>query len=166
MRLTYYGHSCFSVNASGKNLLFDPYISSNELAKHIDLKKIPADYILLSHGHIDHIEDCEKIAKNTKATAICAYEVSEWLCKKGVESTHPMNHGGKWNFEFGTVKTVNAVHSSVMPDGTYGGNPMGFIVSTEEKKFYYSGDTALTMDMQLVPRWGQLDFAVLPIGDN
>jgi L-ascorbate metabolism protein UlaG (beta-lactamase superfamily) len=165
MKLTYYGHSSFLVDA-GKILLFDPYISSNDLAKHIDVKEIATDYILISHGHIDHIEDCEKIAKKNKATVICGYEVSEWLCNKGVESTHSMNHGGKWSFDFGTVKSVSAVHSSAMPDGKYGGNPMGFIIRSDEKNFYYSGDTALTMDMQLIPRWSKLDFAVLCIGDN
>lgn len=166
MKLTYYGQSCFAVEAGGKHLLFDPFISPNELAKHINIADIKADYILVSHGHGDHIADCVQIAKQNKATVVGSFEVVNWLHSKGVEKYHPMNHGGKWQFDFGTVKCTNAIHSSNMPDESYGGNPLGFIVTTADKTFYYSGDTALTIDMQLVPRWGKLDFAVLPIGDN
>jgi L-ascorbate metabolism protein UlaG (beta-lactamase superfamily) len=166
MKLTYYGQSCFAVQAGGKNLLFDPFITPNELASHINIADIKADYILLSHGHGDHSNDAVQLAKQNDATIIGAFEVAMWMNKQGVEKYHPMNTGGKWNFDFGTVKCTNAVHSSNMPDGSYGANPMGFIVTTPEKTFYYSGDTALTMDMQLVPRWGKLDFAILPIGDN
>jgi L-ascorbate metabolism protein UlaG (beta-lactamase superfamily) len=166
MKLTYYGQSCFAVVTEGKNLLFDPFITPNELAKHISLADIKADYILASHGHADHLADCVALAKQTGATVIGAFEVVEWLSKQGVGKYHPMNLGGKWVFDFGTVKCTNAIHSSAMPDGSYGGNPMGFIVTTNNKIFYYSGDTALTMDMQFVPRWAKLDFAILPIGDN
>ncbi|HEU4633598.1 MAG TPA: metal-dependent hydrolase [Flavisolibacter sp.] len=166
MKLTYYGQSCFAVLTGDKNLVFDPFITPNELAKHINLADIKADYILTSHGHADHLADCEQLAKQTGATVIGAFEVVEWLNKKGVANYHPMNIGGKWRFDFGTVKCTNAIHSSALPDGSYGGNPLGFIVTTNDKIFYYSGDTALTMDMQLVPRWGKPDFAVLPIGDN
>ena len=166
MILTYYGQSCFSVQTGDKVLLFDPFITPNELARHIDVADIKADYILLSHGHADHTADAVQIAKQNNATIIAGFEVAMWMNKQGVEKYHPMNIGGKWTFDFGTVKCTNAVHSSNMPDGSYGANSMGFIVTTPEKTFYYSGDTALTMDMQLVPRWGKLDFAVLPIGDN
>ena len=165
MKLTYYGQSCFAVEMGGKNLLFDPFIRPNELAAHIKVEDIKADYILVSHGHNDHMADAVEIAKNNNATVIGAYEVVNWIEEKGVENIHPMNHGGKKQFDFGTVKCTNAIHSSTMPDGKSGGNPMGFLL-TGEKNFYYSGDTALTMDMQLIPRWAQLDFAVLPIGDN
>ena len=147
-------------------MLFDPFITPNELAKNIRIGDIKADYILLSHGHSDHTADAVQIAKQNNATIVAAFEVAEWMNKQGVEKYHPMNIGGKWTFEFGTVRCTNAVHSSNMSDGSYGANPMGFIVSTTEKTFYYSGDTALTMDMQLIPGWGKLDFAVLPIGDN
>ena len=166
MKLTYYGHSCFLIEAGGRQVLFDPFITPNELAKRINIDQIKADYILLSHGHGDHVTDCEKIAKNNNATVVAAFEVADWVAKKGISKTHPMNHGGKKEFDFGIVRCVNAIHSSVLPDGTYGGNPMGFIVTTGDKNFYYSGDTALTMDMQLIPRWARLDFAVLCIGDN
>ncbi|MGE5518655.1 MAG: metal-dependent hydrolase [Candidatus Dadabacteria bacterium] len=165
MKFTYYGHSCFSVQLSGKNILFDPFITPNELAKDINIEELKPDYILLSHGHSDHVADCVQIARQSNATVVSSFEVINWVNSQGVEKTHPMNHGGKWKFDFGTVKCTNAIHSSSMPDGSYGGNPMGFIVSGE-KSFYYSGDTALHMDMQLIPRWAQLDFAVLSIGDN
>ena len=166
MKLTYYGHACFAVEVGGTILLFDPFIKQNELAKNINFKSIKADYILLSHGHSDHTADCIELAKQTNATVIAAFEITEWVSKNGVAKFHPMNIGGKWKFDFGTIKCVNAAHSSVLPDGTYGGNPMGFLITTAVKTFYYSGDTALIMDMQLVPRWGKPDFAVLCIGDN
>ncbi len=165
MKFTYYGQSCFAVEMGSHRLLFDPFISPNERAKHIRLGDINADFILVSHGHSDHLADCVALAKQNDATVIGSFEVVNWLNSQGVEKFHPMNHGGKRAFDFGTVKCTNAIHSSQMPDGSYGGNPLGFIVCGE-KNFYYSGDTALTMDMQLVPRWAKLEFAVLPIGSN
>lgn len=166
MLLTSYGHSCFTVKIKDKIILFDPFITPNELAKDIDINTIAADYIFVSHGHGDHIADCATIAKRTGATVVCGFEVAEWLKKQGVENTHPMNTGGKWNFEFGAVKCVVAQHSGGMPDGSYGGNPIGFLFLTQEDNFYYAGDTALTLDMQLIPRWAELNFYILPIGDN
>jgi L-ascorbate metabolism protein UlaG (beta-lactamase superfamily) len=166
MNLTYYGQSCFSVEIKGKVLLFDPFITPNELAKDIDVEKLRADYILVSHGHSDHTADCVSLAKRTGAKVVAAWEIYEWMIKHGVTNVHPMNTGGKWQFPEFTVKCTTAQHSSSLPDGSYGGNPMGFIITSEEGNFYYSGDTALTMDMQLVTRWAKLNFAVLPIGDN
>ncbi|MDX1936139.1 MAG: metal-dependent hydrolase [Flavihumibacter sp.] len=167
MTLTYYGHSCFSVNIGGNTLLFDPFVTYNELANTlVDVDALKADYILISHGHIDHIADCVRIASRTGAKVVASWEIHEWLNKQDVANTHPMNTGGKWNFGPFTVKCVAAQHSSGLPDGSYGGNPMGFIITSNEGNFYYSGDTALTMDMQLVPKWAKLNFAVLPIGDN
>jgi L-ascorbate metabolism protein UlaG (beta-lactamase superfamily) len=166
MKITYYGHSCFGVEIKGKHLLFDPFISGNELATTIDVNTVPADYILISHGHFDHIGDCVAIAKRTGATVVCAWEISVWLNKQGIEKTHPMNTGGKWLFDFGKVKCVAAQHSSSLPDGSYGGNPMGFIIESEAGNFYYAGDTALTMEMKLIGEYRQIDFAFLPIGDN
>jgi L-ascorbate metabolism protein UlaG (beta-lactamase superfamily) len=167
MKLTFYGHACFGVNISGKNLLFDPFIRYNELAKDIDVSAIPADYIFLSHGHEDHVADALEIAQRTGATIVSNYEIVTWFQLKGIEKAHPMNHGGKWKFDFGTAKYVNAVHSSMLPDRSYGGNPGGFVIESAEGNFYYSGDTALTLDMQLIPlTCGKLKAALLPIGDN
>ncbi len=171
MNLTYYGHSCFSVTVAGRVLLFDPFITPNELAKdRVDVDAVPADYILVSHGHFDHIEDCVRIAKRTGAMVLSNFEVGEWLGKKGVkeDKRFAFNHGGGKDFDdLGRVKFVNAVHSSAMPDGSYGGNPGGFVLDTGEGAFYYAGDTALTLDMQLIAgsTSAPLRFAVLPIGD-
>ena len=166
MKLTYYGHSCFSVEIGGKSLLFDPFITPNPLARNIKVDQIPADYILISHGHADHIADAIEIAKRTNATVVSNYEIVVWLGKQGIENAHPLNHGGGWTFDFGRVKYVNAVHSSQLPDGSYGGNPGGFVVQNAKQAFYYSGDTALTYDMQFIAEEIELRFAVLPIGDN
>jgi L-ascorbate metabolism protein UlaG (beta-lactamase superfamily) len=166
MELTFYGHACFSVKVNGKTLLFDPFITPNEKAKHIDVNSIQADYILISHGHEDHIADVETIAKRTGAKIVSNFEIVSWFNGKGLENGHPMNFGGSWNFDFGKVKYVKADHSSVMPDGAYGGNPGGFIISTDKGNFYYAGDTALHLDMKLTGEYQKLDFAVLPIGDN
>lgn len=166
MNITYYGHSCFAVETGGKVLLFDPFISPNELAKSININTVKADYILVSHGHEDHIADAVTIAKKTGAKIIANWEIHNWFNKQGVSNTHPMNTGGKWLFDFGKVKCVKAEHSSSMPDGSYGGNPMGFIIETEEGNFYYAGDTALTYDMKLIGEFRKLNFAFLPIGDN
>lgn len=166
MKFTYYGHSCFAIELQGKKILFDPFITPNELAKNVDIASIEADFILLTHGHEDHIADCLQLAKQTGAMVVSSFEVVEWLRKQGLENLHPMNHGGKKDFDFGTLKCVSAVHSSSMPDGSYGGNPMGFVITSKEKNMYISGDTALTADMQFIPRWGKMDFAVLCIGDN
>jgi len=166
MKFTYYGHSSFAVEVKGKKIVFDPFITHNELARSIDVSRIEADYIFVSHGHNDHVADLMDLAKRTGATVAGAFELTEWVQKQGHEKVHPMNTGGKWAFDFGTVKCTVAQHSSGLPDGSYGGNPMGFIFITDEGNFYYSGDTALTFDMELIPRWAKLDYAILPIGDN
>lgn len=166
MKITYYGHSCFRAEINGKHILFDPFISPNPLARAIDPASIPADYILLSHGHEDHIADAVAIAKRTGAVVVSNFEVTEWIKKQGIEKVHPMNTGGKWLFDFGKVKCVNAVHSSSMPDGSYGGNPMGFLLETSAGHFYYAGDTALHYDMKLIGDFRNIGFAFLPIGDN
>ena len=166
MKLTFYGHASFCVEVAGKTILFDPFISPNPAAKHIDINSLKADYIFLSHAHGDHIADAVVIAKNTGAKCVGSAEMEGWLKNKGVENTHGMNHGGFITFDFGKVKGVNAIHSSSFPDGSYGGNPLGFVFNTSEGDFYFAGDTALTMDMQLIPGWANLKFAVLPIGGN
>lgn len=165
MKFTFYGHACFAVEVSGKKLLFDPFITGNELAKDIDVNAIEADYILVSHGHGDHVGDLISIAKRTGATVISNAEITDWVSKQGHDKVHPMNFGSR-QFDFGKVHYVPAQHSSGLPDGTYGGNPGGFVVKTEEINFYYSGDTCLMMDMQLIPWYAPIDVAILPIGGN
>src|SRR5690606_19087159 len=164
--ITYYGHSTFLLTIGEKKIMFDPYISPNEKAKDIDVSSIVADYILVSHGHGDHVADVETIAKKNNAMVVANYEVASWFQEKGVEKVHPMNHGGSKVFEFGKVKYVNAIHSSTLPDGTPGGNPGGFVVQSEHVTFYFAGDTALTYDMKLIAEEYDIDFAFLPIGDN
>ena len=166
MNLTYYGHSCFGVHVDGAHLLFDPFISGNPKAAAVDIDKIPADYILVSHGHFDHVDDVARIAKRTGATLVSNFEIVQWFAKHGVEKAHGMNLGGAWEFPFGRVKMTAATHSSSMPDGSYGGNPAGFLVETKQGHFYYSGDTALTRNMKLIGDSASLKFAVLCIGDN
>lgn len=164
--LTYYGHSCFAVQAGGKTLLFDPFITPNGLAKGVDAAKLKPDFILVSHGHEDHLADAVSMAQRSGALLISTYEVVVWLQGRGVANAHPMNHGGARRFDFGRVKLTSAIHSSSFPDGSYAGNPCGFVVETKDGNFYYSGDTALTSDMKLVGEMHRLDFAVLPVGDN
>jgi L-ascorbate metabolism protein UlaG (beta-lactamase superfamily) len=166
MKVTYYGHSCFGVEVSGKRLLFDPFISSNPLASTVDVKAIHADYILLSHAHEDHVADAYDIGLRTGATIVSNYEVCMYFNKRSIKNIHPMNTGGSWDAGKFIVKCVNAVHSSSFADGVYGGNPMGFVISTGDVNFYFAGDTALNEDMRFVGDAFPLDFAFLPIGDN
>lgn len=165
MKITYYGHSCFSVVAGGKHILFDPFISGNELAKGINIDDIKADYIFISHGHFDHMLDAVAIAKRTGAMIVGIWELYIYFTKEGVENVHPLNPGGKVTFDFGTVKAVSAQHSSSLPDGSYAGVASGFVLKTTDGNFYYSGDAGLSLDMTLIPKWADLDFAVFPIGD-
>ncbi len=119
----------------------------------------------MTHAHQDHTLDVETIAKRTDAIIVSNFEITEYYGNKGF-SFHPMNLGGSWDFEFGTVKYVNAIHTSSFPDGTYGGQPGGFVIEGERKNIYIAGDTALTMDMKLIPMRTKLDLAILPIGSN
>jgi len=165
MKITFYGHACIGIEVSGTHILVDPFISANPKAAHIDINALKADYILLTHAHQDHVLDAEQIAKNNNAVIVSNWEIASYYGNKGLQN-HPMNHGGSWTFEFGKVKYVAAVHSSSFPDGTYGGNPGGFVIEGEHKNIYISGDTALTMDMKLIPMRTKLDLAILPIGSN
>ena len=166
MRITYYGHSSFLVEFGGKRLLIDPFISFNPLAKHLDIHAIQCDYILLSHAHEDHMTDVEEIAVENSAKVISSYEIVTWYAKKEVAG-HPMNLGGKWAFDFGTVKMVHAAHSSMFPSGEYGGPSAGFVIWNDTSCLYFAGDTALTMDMKLLPlTCPTIDVAIFPLGDN
>ncbi len=167
MKIKYYGHSCFLIHVGGKKLIFDPFISPNPQASAININLIEADYILISHAHQDHMQDAAQIAKRTGATIISNWEITQWFAQKEqVPAVHPMNTGGQWKFDFGTVLLTPALHSSSFPDGSYGGNPNGFFIESNEGNFYYSGDTALMQDMKLLGEYKKIDFAFLPIGDN
>ncbi len=166
MKLTFFGHSCFLLETSNSKILFDPFISGNELAKHIDIQKIEANFIVQSHGHLDHIADLIPIAKRTNAVVIGSWELTEWAKKQGIEKVHPMNIGGSWNFKFGILKMLFAAHSNSLPDGTYGGVAAGFLLDCDGKRIYYAGDTALHSDMKLTGEYWRPDVAILPIGDN
>lgn len=165
MKITYYGHASLGIEVNGTNIIVDPFISANELAKNIDVNALKADYILITHAHDDHILDVETIATNTGATIVSNAEIAGYYEAKGFK-THPMNHGGSWQFDFGKVKYVNAIHSSSFPDGSYGGQPGGFVIEADNKNVYIAGDTALTYDMKLISMRNPLDLAILPIGDN
>ncbi len=166
MKVTFYGQSCLAVEILGKSLLFDPFIRQNELARDVDVSSIRADYILVTHGHFDHVADVADLAGRTGAPVIANPEVGEWLKKQGVQQVQGIGQGGTIALPFCRVKYVTAVHGSTMPDGSPGGNPGGFVVESTEGNFYHSGDTALTMDMQLIGQGSELTFAALCIGDH
>lgn len=165
MKITFYGHSSIGIEIKGKHVLIDPFISGNPNASHIDINSLKADYILLTHAHQDHILDVEAIARNNNSVIVSNWEIATHYGNKGFQN-HPMNHGGSWQFDFGKLKCVVAIHSSSFPDGSYGGNPCGFVIEGEHKNIYISGDTALTMDMKLIAMRTKLDLAVFPIGNN
>jgi L-ascorbate metabolism protein UlaG (beta-lactamase superfamily) len=165
MKITFMVTPPLGIEVSGKHILVDPFITGNPKAAHVDINLLQADYILLTHAHQDHILDVEAITKRTDALIVSNWEIATYFSNKGFKS-HPMNHGGSWKFDFGSVKFVHAVHSSSFPDGSYGGNPGGFVIEGEHKNIYISGDTALTMDMKLIPMRTKLDLAILPIGNN
>jgi L-ascorbate metabolism protein UlaG (beta-lactamase superfamily) len=166
MQLTYFGHATFLATIGGTRVLFDPFIRPNPLAKDVNVDAIEADFILLSHGHGDHIADAEEIAKRSGATILGIAEVAGYFGAKGIEVIGT-NLGGKVTLPFGTVHCVAAAHSSSFPDGSYAGVAMGFVIKTNEgQTFYFAGDTALTYDLKLIKERHQVDFALLPIGDH
>ena len=165
MKITFYGHACLGIEIENTHIIVDPFITGNEKASSIDINSLKADYILVTHAHQDHTLDVEAIARRTEAVIVSNYEIVVHYQNLGLKG-HPMNHGGSWQFDFGKVKYVNAVHTSSFPDGKYGGNPGGFVIQSKNKTVYIAGDTALTEDMRLIGKYFDLDLAVLPIGDN
>ncbi len=165
MKIKFYGHSCFSISTQNTELLIDPFISENALASKVNIDEIRPDYILISHGHQDHLLDAEAIAKKSGARLISNYEIVTWYENKGLENGVAMNFGGNFTFADGRIKLVPALHSSMLPDGSYGGNPAGFIIRTEDHVVYYAGDTGLSMEMELIARLEKPTLAILPIGD-
>jgi L-ascorbate metabolism protein UlaG (beta-lactamase superfamily) len=165
IQVTWLGHSAFQLNISGHKVLIDPFLTGNPLAT-LKPDQVEADFILVSHGHGDHIGDTIDIAKRTKATVVANNEIGRWFKgKHGLENVHTLNPGGGVKLPFGRVELTIAHHSSALPDGTYGGQPNGILIFTDEgKKIYHAGDTTVFMEMQLIGELG-LDLAILPIGD-
>ncbi|PQJ73460.1 metal-dependent hydrolase [Polaribacter butkevichii] len=165
MKIQFLGHSCFSIEINGVYLLIDPFITGNSLAAHIDVSSLKADFILLTHAHQDHVLDAQVIAERTNAVIVSNYEIAMYFAAKGLEVI-ALNHGGVVKKDNFTAKYVNAIHTSSFEDGTYGGVPGGFVISSKDKNLYVAGDTAVTMDMKLIPMFTTLDAAIFPIGDT
>lgn len=164
VKITWYGHACFLIKTKGTNLLTDPFLTGNPLAP-VRADQVEADYIFVSHGHGDHVGDGVAIAKRTGATVISNFEIQNWFVGQGVENVHPQHIGGGHDYPWGRLKLTIAHHGSALPDGTYGGNPAGFLFYIEGKKIYHACDTGLFYDMKLIGEEG-IDLAILPIGDN
>jgi L-ascorbate metabolism protein UlaG (beta-lactamase superfamily) len=162
--LTWLGHGAFSVETSGKTILIDPFLTGNPLAS-TAADQVKADYIIVSHGHGDHVGDTVAIAKRTNALVIANYEIATWFSNQGVERTHGMNTGGSFKLDCGTVKLTLAHHGSMLPDGSYGGCANGVLLKLADGTIYHACDTALFSDMTLIGDEG-LDVAIVPIGDN
>lgn len=164
LKLTWYGHATLALETGGYKLLIDPFFSGNPAAP-VSADNVPADYILVTHGHGDHVGDTVQIAKRTGATAISNFEIASWLGNQGID-THGQHLGGGFKHPFGYLKLTLALHGSALPDGAYGGNPAGFLLTTHDnQKIYLAGDTGLFGDMRLIGEEG-IDLAVIPIGDN
>lgn len=167
MKITYYGHSTFIIEVGGKSIIVDPFITGNPNASAIDIKSFKVDYVLLTHAHYDHVLDVETIVENTNATVISNHEIVTHYNEKYGWEGHGMGQGGSWDFDFGRIKAVKAVHGSSFQDGKYGGNPFGYVLKAKDgKTIYIAGDTALTMDMKLIPMFFKLDLAIMPVGGN
>ena len=165
MKITFLGHATLEIKINEFSIIIDPFISGNPMASEINLDDLKPDFILITHAHQDHTLDVEKLASQNDSVIVSNFEIVNHFQNKGLKG-HPMNHGGKWNFDFGEVKYVNAIHTSTFSDGSNGGQPGGFIISANDKSLYIAGDTALTYDMKLIPLQYELDLAILPIGDN
>lgn len=165
--LTFYGHATFGLNVDGINLIIDPYFAPKNPLATVRPDDVEADFVLITHGHADHIADAVGISQRTGATTISNFEIHDWLLAKGVKKCHPMHIGGSFEFPFGRVKLTIAHHGSALPDGANGGSPAGLLLTLNDgKRIYFAGDTALTYDMKLIGESGGADVAVLPIGDN
>jgi len=164
VKVTWYSHACFLIETDKARLLTDPFLTGNPMAP-VSAADIETDYILVSHGHGDHVGDTVPIAKRTGATVISNFEIHNWLAGQGIENAHPQHIGGGFDYPWGRVKLTIAHHGSALPDGSYGGNPCGFLFYIGGKKIYHACDTGLFYDMKLIGEEG-IDLAILPIGDN
>ena len=164
LKVSWYSHACFHIETDDAKLLIDPFLTGNPLAP-IQADDVDADYILVSHGHGDHVGDTVGIAKRTGATVITNFEIQNWLVGQGLENVHPQHIGGGFDYPWGRVKLTIAQHGSALPDGSYGGNPCGFLLYVGDRKIYHACDTGLFYDMKLIGEEG-VDLAILPIGDN
>ncbi len=166
MRLTYFGHSAVQIETGDKTLLFDPFITGNPLAESVtSADSLSPDVIILTHAHGDHWGDTLEIAKRCDALVVANFEITEYTRKNGHENVQPMNTGGGIQFEWGTLIQTYARHSSSFPDGTYGGNPNGYVLYAEDRCVYNSGDTCAFMEMIWIGNHHPIDLALLPIGD-
>lgn len=164
-KLIWYGHAALGLDTNGSHILVDPYLTGNPAAS-TTADSLKADFILVTHGHSDHVGDTVAIAKRTNAMVISNFEIAGWLQKQGVKYTHGQHLGGGFKYPFGYLKLTLAIHGSALPDGANGGNPAGFLLTTlEDQKIYLAGDTGLFGDMRLIGEEG-IDLAVIPIGDN
>ncbi len=163
VELTWLGHGTWMITTGEHRILLDPFLDSNPSCP-TKAAEINPTLILVSHGHADHVAELVTVAQQSGAQVISVFEITQWLAKQGISNTVGMNIGGGYDLPFGRVKLTPAVHSSVLPDGTYAGNPAGILLSVNGKRIYFACDTDLFSDMQLVARGG-LDLAVLPIGD-
>lgn len=164
IKITWFGHAFFMIETNKATILIDPFIEGNKLCP-VSVKDIKADYICITHGHGDHVGNATEIAKKSGSIIISNPEICAWLGTKGVKNFHSMQIGGSYKFPWGKLKMTMALHSSPMPDASYGGNPAGFIFSIDDKKIYHAGDTGLFGDMKLIGE-EKIDLALLPIGDN
>lgn len=164
MKITWYGHACFLIETGTTTLLIDPFLAGNPKAP-VGPEQVDPDYILVTHGHGDHVGDTVAIAKRCQATVVANFEICNWLTRQGVEKCHAQHIGGGFDYPWGHLKLTMALHGSAMPDGSYGGNPCGLLLTIGGKRIYHAGDTGLFSDMKLIGEGG-VDLAILPIGDN
>ena len=164
LKITWYGHACFLIETHTAKLLVDPFLSGNPLAP-VQADDVETDYILVSHGHADHVGDTIEIAKRTGATVISNFEIQNWIVNQGIKNVHPQHIGGGFDYPWGRVKLTIAHHGSALPDGSYGGNPCGFLFYIQGKKIYHACGGSGFCQRQLIGEEG-IDLAILPIGDN
>ncbi len=162
--ITFLGHASLAIRTGNHSLLIDPFLTGNPAAS-VSAEELPADFIVLSHGHGDHVGDALAIAKRTGATIIATYEIATWCERHGVKHVHAQNVGGAFRHPFGTLKLTIAHHSSSLPDGANGGDPCGVLLKLADGTIYHAADTGLFYDMKLIGEEG-IDLAILPIGDN